>query len=756
MIYKRLSCNDKENYFKPLSEREEEGVYFCRLIGFDENLLIWERELQIACQKNGKYISKKLLQPNESVVSSFFNEIGQFTFEIDKNLYYTIVEKWLHFVPQRIQKNIADAIYSVLSELNWKEKNINILKNTFIKFMCWLKLDFGSLLCYLGEQDIPKILYEGEISKYELYMLRVLNLSGCDIAYVHFSDESSYLKIDDKAAWSDVIYGKRRGQPQKHFKNIDLNALQQQEKIKQDIDAVAHFVVTNSWLEGDFWEKLFQKNSQRVLLDRNHYYNFFVEYIGIDQIELYQNKLYQLKEDLKQSKKPFIIIENTIENPSIEESSVLCLQKYDNKEDMLQQLSQKIVLFGNDILQNLLKRAFFVAIEQYQENSVSKIYNMALKLICWLNRYSSELFSQFDYETIPLFLYYGKINKSQALFLNLLCYLPVDVLYISPKKEYQTVFEQMGSIVVELPNDSELFDFPKKEIKIKQATTAYQAERELDTLLYTDTGLYRQRQFTRTKVVTLKMIYEEISIIWKEEAKYRPSFETKDNIVTIPNIFVKINGVPYDNKMEYFKKIGEFLTENTIFIKNFPYIAKVGHRYTAVSSLFKKDKISIKKIKKYSDYHYDFLNLETQDYILEKVQEMIDLHWIETEKTDIAQIILYIVLNLDKRTLQLIQQFDFTKEIPKVVVVSTNETVATLEDAIYLLFLNLIGFDIAVFTPTGYRNIDKYISKNAFEEYEIGEYLFQIEIPERAKLEKMARSASSESGLFHRIFGRRK
>ncbi len=59
-----------------------------------------------------------------------------------------------------------------------------------------------------------------------------------------------------------------------------------------------------------------------------------------------------------------------------------------------------------------------------------------------------------------------------------------------------------------------------------------------------------------------------------------------------------------------------------------------------------------------------------------------------------------------------------------------------------------------VFTPTGYRNIDKYISKKAFEEYEIGEYLFQMEIPERTKLERM--TMTTENGLFNRIFGRRK
>lgn len=755
-MYQKLKCSDKQEYFRPLSEREREGVYFCRFIGFDEELLIWERKMQIYCQRNGKYLSKKLLQPNENEVSHFFHKVGQFDFVVEQNLFYKIIVKWLNFVPPKIQKNISEAIFYVLSELNIKQNNINILKNTFVKFMCWLKSDFENLLYNLGGEEVPKILYEGDISKYELYLLRVLCLSGCDIAYIHFYDDASYFNIDSAAMWSDVIYAKRRGQPPKHFKNIDLKTLEKQQQTDKNIQSVSDFVITNTFLKEDFWQVLFQTNSQRVLLDRNHYYNIFIQYIGIDQLEQYQNRLYTLKQDLKQKQKPFLIIEQNMENPSIEESNTLRLIKYENQKDMLQQLSEKIVLLGNDILQNLFKRAFFTTIEQYTEQSISKIYNTALKLICWLNRYSSVLFDKFDYEQIPLFLYYGKINKSQALFLNMLSYLPVDVLYISPQKEYHTVFEEIenNSVVIELENDSEMFCFPQKAVKVKKATTAYQAERELDSILYEDTGLYRQRQFIRSQTVTLKTIYEEISIIWKEEAKYRPNFEIKNNIVTIPNIFAKINGVKEGDSVKYLKGIAELLTENTIFIKNFPYIAKVGRSPSSVAPFLNKNKIDIEAIKKHSNYRYDFLNLETQNYILQKAQEMLDLCWIEAEGVDIEKVILYIILNLDRVTLQMIQQFDFTKEIPKVVAVSVNENVATLEDAVYLLYLNLIGFDIVVFTPTGYRNIDKYISKKAFEEYEIGEYLFQMEIPERTKLERM--TMTTENGLFNRIFGRRK
>ena len=197
-----------------------------------------------------------------------------------------------------------------------------------------------------------------------------------------------------------------------------------------------------------------------LIYDLNHYYNFFIQYIGVDEKEEYQNRLYQLQEDCKQRQKPFVLVEE-IKNPSIEESNYLRLQHYENKKDILQQLSEKIVLLGNDMLQNLLQRAFFATIEEYQN---ALIYNTALKLVCWLNRYSHRLLEYFDYETLPLFLYYGEeINESQILFLNLLSHLPVDILYVSPAK---TSFESSYSKIVELPEKNTWFPFPQKAIKL--------------------------------------------------------------------------------------------------------------------------------------------------------------------------------------------------------------------------------------------------------------------------------------------------
>ena len=56
----KIKCNQKEDYFKSLSQRD--GVYFCCFIGFDEELLLWEKKLEADCQKNGVSIHQKLLQ----------------------------------------------------------------------------------------------------------------------------------------------------------------------------------------------------------------------------------------------------------------------------------------------------------------------------------------------------------------------------------------------------------------------------------------------------------------------------------------------------------------------------------------------------------------------------------------------------------------------------------------------------------------------------------------------------------------------
>ena len=155
-----------------------------------------------------------------------------------------------------------------------------------------------------------------------------------------------------------------------------------------------------------------------------------------------------------------------------------------------------------------------------------------------------------------------------------------------------------------------------------------------------------------------------------------------------------------------------------------------------------------KALKSSRFYRYDYLPDDTQDYILEKIQALIDYDLIVNGGPDLAASMLSVLMNLDKELLRLLQNFDFTKSIPKFLVVDVTENMFTLEECILLAFLNLVGFDIAIFTPTGYRNLEKYLRPDSFDTLVVGEFVFDLSIPDLR-----IKRTNSSSGWFGRLFG---
>lgn len=108
-------------------------------------------------------------------------------------------------------------------------------------------------------------------------------------------------------------------------------------------------------------------------------------------------------------------------------------------------------------------------------------------------------------------------------------------------------------------------------------------------------------------------------------------------------------------------------------------------------------------------------------------------------------------MNLPKEILRMLQKFDFTKKNPKLIYINPGEKVISLEDAILTAFLNLAGFDILFFIPTGYQNIENFYNRKQMEEHQIGEYLYDLNVPDltRVPLPK-ARQKSWRDILFRR------
>ena len=136
--------------------------------------------------------------------------------------------------------------------------------------------------------------------------------------------------------------------------------------------------------------------------------------------------------------------------------------------------------------------------------------------------------------------------------------------------------------------------------------------------------------------------------------------------------------------------------------------------------------------------------------MLDKIQLLIDSKKIRgTFKNGTEYTIISVALNLSRELLRLIQSFDFTKKNPKLVLVSVGEDMLSLEDSILISYLNLLGFDIIIFVPTGYQSIEAYINDNNIEEHQIGEYMYDLDVPDLNKI-----SINHNHSLYDKIFRR--
>jgi hypothetical protein len=215
--------------------------------------------------------------------------------------------------------------------------------------------------------------------------------------------------------------------------------------------------------------------------------------------------------------------------------------------------------------------------------------------------------------------------------------------------------------------------------------------------------------------------------------KYRPSFSTLDGVVTIPVIFAKVSGVKDGKLPEYWSGIKTLLTEDTILVPKAPFIQADAPNpmNPFATEFFKNGKLQREKIKSHKAYQYGVLREEVQNHILDKLQILIEQREIQgTFQNGTEYLIISLVLNMNKDMIRILQKFDFTKKNPKIVYINTSEDTIPLEDSIMLAFLNLVGFDIVFFVPTGYQSVERFYQKKLMEEYQIGEYVYDLEVPD--------------------------
>ncbi len=761
-MYEHKKIQQLNDFFLNYSARHDKGIYFYRINGYNEQIHAFVRAYFEKARTSGVAITGKLPNPNEKQLS-YYNEMMGQDFVSQSAFFQEKLAKWLPRMSRSQRVKMADSIYDCLTVLKQMGKNDNMLKNAYIKFMCWLYYKFEPIVNRLGMEEVPKILYEGEIGNYELLMFSVLAGCGCDIVLLQYHGDENYKKLDDKDYYSDNL---NLDHLEAFPPDFSLEKIMQEIREEKDNERLygpraAIAPCTNVWIDGKGLEDCKKSVPERGK-DTRFYYNCFICIYGAEDKLTYLNELYQLQLELKNQKRKILIVEARMAEPTTEEIGAIKRRSYQTRDQMLADISQNIRFASNNELQRLMHQTFLdVMLEEAKlpDMNLNKLTNRAVYLLCWMKRYQSGLFAGWQMPAVACFLYFGACGgNKEALFLKWLSRLPVDVMIFVPNLNDKCVLKDSRLYEIHYQDSMSVTHFPSENTRLHMGTTAYHAERELDNMMYQDSGIYRNRQYEKAISVTLRTMYEEIAILWDQEPKYRPNFSTVEDIVNIPVIFSKISGVKDRNMPQYWSQIKALLTPDTYMIKNVPYISSEAPNpmRSHAAEFFKNGKIQRARIKGHPQYPYGVLRDEVQDHILNKLQLLIDQKSIRgTFQNGMEYTIVATVLNLPKEIVRLIQQFDFTRKNPKLIYINTTEQVISLEDSIIAAFLNLIGFDVVFFVPTGYQTVEKYYDREIMEEHQIGDYVYDLHVPDfRLVSGSRQRGGQEHASLWDKIFKR--
>ena len=402
-----------------------------------------------------------------------------------------------------------------------------------------------------------------------------------------------------------------------------------------------------------------------------------------------------------------------------------------------------------------LREGMIKVVERFAETEPNGLKSSDLRrvlvdVIKWsINHLAPKLEACSDEDRLPQFLWYGTGSKSQAYFLTYLTSLGCDLIVVSPNGA--DIFTQIPgegppAFTHIYPQTKEAEEFPTEKRR-RTATVAYRASKEIESILnHEGSGLYKPwqlRDYTPSSV-TLKTTYDELFLLEKEKAMIRPNFEVSNGVVKIPSIFAKVFGVS-SNRKEYWDRMHSLVNvEHALLIKNFPFTRAVvsDYRFHYQNALDREGKLDIDKMMASNYWSYNRLPIGLQKGIASSIRIICDkprLKRLPNETEEEAAIFLFTQgLIIPADILKLLQKFDYSQEVPSVILFKTElNGLFTREDAAILLLLNSFGVDVIVYNPPGHTDIETFIQEGSYDAHWLEDVVFDMEYKEESFFKKM-------------------
>lgn len=457
----------------------------------------------------------------------------------------------------------------------------------------------------------------------------------------------------------------------------------------------------------------------------------FLRYIGIENTE-YNDVLKTLLTKTQEDSTHCVMFDGHIPmTPNFE--LMAAVTKELEQADVTHLTNENFTLFTdkplNQIFLDSLNYVTNLAIanEQFFNKSVRNNFIMQMILytynnICQLNFADAEQ----NNTTLKCF-YYGDISRRDIYFLILLYRMTFDVVFINPLRDAEFDATDTDKLSQKI-SYQRIAEVENLQIKTKDATVirteeslTLQYEQQIEQEVFTGTGLFKPWQLRGYTIEPLLVKGNIIDIhnTWNEPAKIRTGFKVTNHVVTIPHMFYRIDGtdanindykhtinlctkaeqkLEINSDVETLRKPENELSENDILQFSFCQLSD--------------GTFDIEKLQGLPFYPFKQYSPEMQKTIIEKTNKiLLQPRIINKQSFSQTERLMFLatVFNMRKEVQRLIDGFDYSSQIPKIIYYLPKENTISKEDAWILALLNMLAFDIIVFSPAGQSQLNNYI-----------------------------------------------
>ncbi|MCL1948370.1 MAG: YceG family protein [Turicibacter sp.] len=311
------------------------------------------------------------------------------------------------------------------------------------------------------------------------------------------------------------------------------------------------------------------------------------------------------------------------------------------------------------------------------------------------------------------FVWYGDATKSEIYFLYFLYRLGKDILIFHPEgKNILSLFSDNSLPIFRYPTTGPVEAVPTIR-PMREATIAKKASTELDQILHQeDSFLFKPWQFREhlPQSVTLHTTFDEVSQLSHAKAFVRPIFSVKGKNIHVPVLFAKICGME-ERKVDYARLYDRLLAGDLVVTRQkFPFSWEIMPDFS-YQEVLTDGKIDPMKLVRASCWKYGHLSTGLQLGLAHAISRFVlESDLIALPGEDVKPYLFAQALELPKDVLLMLQKFDYSQDVPRIVLFNNGESGQMgRADVARLLLLNEFGVDVIILSPTGQNDIEQYI-----------------------------------------------